>query len=433
MGHVVNIDREHQLLRQQMDRHVTGAPDSPAILQILAMLYTSEEARLVRQIPIQPVRLESLARKLGEPADSLCDRLQDLARRGLVFDFERKGERWYMLPPILGGIYEFVMMRPREDLPMEELSRLFDEYLNGDEGFVRAAYGGDTQFARALIREEALPEGDPSEILDWERVTRLVEQASMVSVALCPCRHKNSHLNTACDRPQRTCISLNTGAEAMVYSGISERIDAREALRLIDECKAAGLMQVGDNVQRRNTFICNCCGCCCTLMHGMRALDIRHAVVSTNWIAELSTAQCTGCGRCVRACPVRALTLTDDAQADSTGKRAALDADLCLGCGVCATTCPSGAIRMKARPSRVFTPESTFDMVSHMAIERGKVADLLFENPERISHRAIARLLRTIERSAPWKAAMAVRPLRSSFLNTLVRFSKDAREARIDG
>jgi hypothetical protein len=88
---------------------------------------------------------------------------------------------------------------------------------------------------------------------------------------------------------------------------------------------------------------------------------------------------------------------------------------------VCATTCKSGAIRMKARDRRVFTPETAFDKTVRMAIERGKLADLLFEDPERLSHRALARILRILEKTPPWKAAMAVKPLRSAFLNAMLK------------
>ena len=417
VGHVVNPEREYRLLRQQMDHNVSGVPETPTILKILKLLYSPEEAELARQLPTRPVALPELARRVGMPEDELRDKMTDLARRGLALDVEKKGQCYYALPPVLGGIFEFVFMRPRDDFPMEELARLFDEYMNREEAFSLAAYAGETQFARAFVHEEAVLEGDHTEILDWERVSKIIETASCISIALCPCRHKNGHLGKACDAPQRTCISLNGGAEMMIHSGISERIDAREALRIVDECKSAGLAQCGDNVKRGVTFICNCCGCCCTMVQAIRTFNLGHAIVSSNWIAEGDSRECTGCGRCAGACPAAAIAMQD-----GSGRRyPLLDESLCLGCGVCSTTCKSGAIRMKARDRRVFTPETAFDKTVRMAIERGNLADLLFEDPERHSHRALARILRILEKTPPWKAAMAVKPLRSAFLNAMLK------------
>ncbi len=422
MGHNVNIEREYRLLRQRMDHNVCAVPDSPVILGILRILYSPEDAAFAARLPIKPTRLEKLVPKFEMAEDELCGKLTDLARRGLIFDFERKGERYYALPPVLGGIYEYVMMRARDDLPMEELSRLFDEYMNQDRNHQAAVHSGETLFARTFVREEALPEDDHSEILDYERVSQMIESATLLSIALCPCRHVKGHLGKACGGPQRTCISLNTGAESVIHAGISERIDKREALRIVDECKAAGLVQVGDNVQRKSSFICNCCSCCCTLFQGARTLGIGHAIVTSNWVADLDTEKCVGCGRCVGTCPVQALALPEN-----SGKTT-LNAPVCLGCGVCHTMCRSGAIRMKVRERRVFTPETTFDMIGHMAIERGKVAEMLFDDPEKLSHRALGRLLHLLEKSPPWKAAMAVRPLRSTFLNTMLKLARESKE-----
>ena len=124
MGHILNADREHRLLRQRMDGHTCGVPDSPEILAILKLLYTEDEAALARQIPTQPISLPKLAAKLSLPEQQVEDKMAEMSQRGLMLDIEKGGQRYYALPPVLGGIFEFVMMRARDDVPMKELARL---------------------------------------------------------------------------------------------------------------------------------------------------------------------------------------------------------------------------------------------------------------------------------------------------------------------
>ncbi len=59
-----------------------------------------------------------------------------------------------------------------------------------------------------------------------------------------------------------------------------------------------------------------------------------------------------------------------------------------------------------------------------MAIERGKLADLIFPERERLSHRALGRVINVLEKSPPFKVAMAIKSLQSAFLSTLVKEAK---------
>lgn len=54
--------------------------------------------------------------------------------------------------------------------------------------------------------------------------------------------------------------------------------------------------------------------------------------------AKVDTALCTGCGACVEACPVEAISLRDN--------KAIIDAKKCVDCGACESECPAEAISM---------------------------------------------------------------------------------------
>lgn len=109
----------------------------------------------------------------------------------------------------------------------------------------------------------------------------------------------------------------------------------------------------------------------------------------------------------------------DERPGSRTGQVAVLEAEACLGCGVCVRNCNRGALRLQERPERVFTPVNSVHRAVLMAVERGKLHDLVFDNRAHLSHRAMAAVLGAILRLPPLKRALARRQLRSRYLERL--------------
>lgn len=418
MGHLAaDGDNTYVQLQQRLDRMLTGAPDSLAFRSILRLLFSPEEAELAVAMP--PLcSMSDLSRRLGRDEQELDALVSGMARRGLVLDYRHRSRRWIQLAPVVLGFFEFVFMRVREDLPMERLAGLFDEYLDDgpDHAFAHAVWRGSVQVGRSLIREEALPADGPTEVLDWERATEIVASARHVAVSLCSCRHKARLLGKGCDAPLRTCLTFDGFAEALGRAEIAEPITNDEALDILVEAKAAGLAQVADNVQRGIAYMCNCCGCCCGMVQAIRQAGITDAIVSSNYIAETDLDLCRGCKLCFRACPVDAITMVDNEGQGPRRYWAIVDEDRCLGCGVCFPVCRWGGRVMAPRAPRIFTPATRIEQETAMAVERGKLGDYLVDVSDGLGPRGLSRVLKVLEETEPGEAQRAIAPLRSVYL-----------------
>jgi len=413
----------YERLTDRLNRFPQGAPPSDLLFNILRMLFREKEADLVSVLPIKPFTTEKAADVWKMSEASARRTLDQLADRALLVDFEEKGRTYYVLPPPMAGFFEFSLMRVRGDIDQKAISELFFQYLNVEETFIRELFTeGETQLGRVFVNEPALSAENALHVLDYERAAEVIRTASPMGVSTCYCRHKMFHMDRACGAPLDICMTFNTTAQSLIRHNHARQVDTAEGLDLLQLAYENRLVQFGENVRERVNFICNCCGCCCEAMIAARRFAVMHPIHTTNFIPVVDTATCNGCGKCVSICPVEAMSLVS-ANDPSRPKRkvARLDEERCLGCGVCVQSCKqTGSLALESRPQRILTPLNSTHRAVVMALERGKLQNLIFDNRVLWSHRALAAVLGNILRLPPVKRILATDQVKSRYLEALI-------------
>ena len=412
----------YERLVDRLNRFPQGAPPAPLLFEILKVLMTEKEASLLALVPIKPFTAATAARAWKVGLAEAEKALDALAGRALLIDVEGRSGRRYSLPPPMAGFFEFSMMRLRGDVDQKLLAELYYQYITVEEDFIKALFTeGETQLGRVFVSEPVLSNENALHVLDYERASEVVRTASHRGVGLCYCRHKMGHAGHACDAPLDICLTFNNVADSLVRHGYARAIDVAEGLALLDEARDRNLVQFGENVQRRVSFICNCCGCCCEAMIAQRRFGLLNPVHTTNFLPVVDREACNGCGECAAVCPVEAMTLVSaNDPLHPKKKTAKVDEGMCLGCGVCVRVCRTKALRLVSRPERVITPLDSVRRAVLMAVERGKLQDLIFDNRALASHRAMAAVLGAVLRLPPVKRAMASKQMKSRYLEALI-------------
>jgi len=175
MGHLVGKEI-YQKLGDKIDNLPVRVNKNKALFNILKELFSSEEAELVVKIPYALSHSDQIEKVTGIEKGKLNFLLDSLCSKGLVMDFWIGNRYYYMPSPMFIGIFEFTMMRTGDNIDSKKLAKLFYEYMN-DERSIAVNFGKGQQISplRTMPHEGTILESDYTEVLDYEKITSIVD------------------------------------------------------------------------------------------------------------------------------------------------------------------------------------------------------------------------------------------------------------------
>ncbi len=318
-----------------------GADPNGLVSEILKVLADKDQAEILLAAS-PPATVSEIADKTGlSPAD-MEGMMDDLFAKGLLFKSKKPdGIKYYAVRHVPQLHDATGVMRE----PPAEMLELWRQYMATEWGAYLDVLEG--MLNRAMVRVIPIETsvGPETQVLAFEDVKRLVDDAQSLAVTKCSCRV----IDGSCGKPLEVCIQVGKSADYAIERGTGRKISKREALDIMRECEKQGLVHCSDNKRSIGLVICNCCSDCCINWTSVRGGQGKF-VAPSRFRAEVLAEECTSCEDCLDRCFFDAIRMRDE------DNLAAIDPDKCLGCGLCAPSCPTEAIRMKAVRPEEFVP-----------------------------------------------------------------------------
>ncbi|MEI7900642.1 MAG: 4Fe-4S dicluster-binding protein [bacterium] len=318
-------------------------------IKLIKRAFTEEEVALAGQLTRLPETAAAIAKRVGGNVAEVTALLESLIPRRLVrldspgmsapglAPTPVEGDKKYRLGPFLVGWYEANMR-----LLGKEFAELFEQYVieGGGEKILAPRPG---VLGVVPVRGSLTPEQMKTmeSHLDIDAHFKRHERFLLIP---CVCkRERELQGHTDCMLPMKRCGFVGLPPQTPLGENAVTREEADKLLRELEEMGHVHLAFYGftmgaDAPQFVGT--CNCCACCCGVLHGQKISGIEEGAQRSNYRAVIDPAKCVSCGLCNTRCPVKAIAKDENAKSKVARAK-------CIGCGVCVIKCPTQAIKME--------------------------------------------------------------------------------------
>jgi len=340
-------------LAKFLDRMPGGFPEtrSGVELKILKKFFTPEQAGILMKLTPFPEPVAKIAARLEMDEAETARKLEQMAKEGSIYRVRAGDKVLYMAINFVVGIYEFHL-----NSIDRELAELMEEYLPTLKTMWEKT---KTKQLRVVPIHSAVASAPA--VSTYDQVRELTKKHDLISVAPCICRKEQALLDNPCDRPLESCLQFGMAAQYYIENGMGRKISKDELMAILKMGEEKALVLSPTNAQDIMN-ICMCCGCCCGVLRGLKAMPKPAEQVQASFQARIDPGLCSACGACLDRCQMDAI---------AEGDVFRVDGERCIGCGLCLPTCPEEAIYFVARETAAALPANIVEMNMRIGKERG--------------------------------------------------------------
>lgn len=321
--------------------------------------FTYDDLRIFFQMPflgfISAEKLKKKLTKIGLAENEYDQAMARMIPKGLVDKYEKNGEWGHERAPVI-VVLEMSVREP-EDSPFRQITALvMNDLIEGAAETIptRTPYyrvlpveptiQADSA-STSLTVNAAIP--DSRQVLPLDSISEMIKGAKLIALSDCYCRSAKKVLGEGCEHPLETCFYFDELAQMKLQTDYARQLTYEEAMDVLYECEAHGLVHNVSNCEGKIQTLCNCCECSCAVLKAWNR-GLRNTTSPSRFVVVLEAEKCSLQQKCVEACPVGAL--------EATNGQLAVHQEKCLGCGLCVPACPEGALGLEVRekPPKIY-------------------------------------------------------------------------------